>query len=219
MLLAIVPAYNEVTHIGSVVRNLFDHVDRVLVVDDCSKDGTADAARAAGATVLSHEMNRGQGAALQTGHEYARMHGVTHVLHFDGDGQFDVKDIAPAFEKCKAHDADILFGSRHLDNRSNVPWTKRYILHPLGRVFNYFFGGKLKLSDAHNGFRIIHTRALDRLVITQDRMAHASEIPALVAAHKLSYVEFPVRVEYREYGQGVRGVMPIIRDTIFGKWI
>ena len=93
MFLAIVPAYNESKRIGSVVRSLFDHVDMVVVVDDASRDATATLAQQAGATVLQHTVNRGQGAALETGHAYARSIDATYVLHFDGDGQCNLLNI------------------------------------------------------------------------------------------------------------------------------
>lgn len=219
MRLAIVPAYNEEKQIGSVVRSLFDHVDEVVVVDDCSRDRTAQQAKEAGATVILHTINRGQGAALQTGHAYAQQRGAQYVIHFDGDGQLDVADIAPALETMQKHDADILFGARIHDAQAKIPWTKKYIIHPLAKIFDYFFGGKLKLSDSHNGFRIIHGRALDTVVITQDRMAHASEIPAIVAREGLRYVEHPVRITYHEYGQRFSGGLRVVKDIIFGKFI
>ena len=218
MLLAIVPAYNEEERIGSVVRDLFEHVDEVVVVDDASSDATVAAARAAGATVLEHRINRGQGAALETGHAYARGKGATHVLHFDGDGQFDVADIAPAQERMDREGVDIIFGSRFLDNRSNVPFLKRVLILPAGRLLDRMTGS-VSLSDSHNGFRLLNGRALEHIRITQDRMAHASEIPQLAKAHNLRYSEHPVRVQYHEFGQGALGGVRILRDLITGKFV
>lgn len=218
MLVAIVPSYNEAKRIGSVVRSLFNHVDLIVVVDDGSKDDTAEVAREAGATVLKHEINRGQGAALQTGQDYALMIGADQVLHFDGDGQFDVMDIEPALKKMKENDADILFGSRFLDNKSNMPFLKRYFIHPLGKIFNRVFF-KIKLTDAHNGFRILNKKALEKIKIRQDRMAHATEIPAQVFKSNLNWVEFPVKVHYHSYGQSGSGAIKIIKDLIFDNFI
>lgn len=217
MLVAVVPGYNEAKRIGSVVRDLFHHVDLVVVVDDGSSDETAQVAKEAGATILQHRINRGQGAALQTGHEYALQVGADYVLHFDGDGQFAVSDIEPAMKKMKESKADILFGSRFLNESSNIPLSKRYLIHPLGKIFNKIFF-RVKLSDAHNGFRILNRKALEKIKITQDRMAHATEIPAQVFQSKLKWVEFPVKVHYHTYGQGVRGGIKIIRDLLLGKF-
>jgi len=218
MFLAIVPAYNEEKTIGSVVRSLFDHVDKVVVVDDCSSDNTSNAAREAGAHVISHKINLGQGAALETGHEYARNIDADYVLHFDGDGQFDVVDIESALQELKSKKADILFGSRFLDNRSNIPWFKKYIILPIGRIVNSIFGS-IPVRDSQNGFRILSKNALEKIHITQNRMAHATEILSLTKKYNLSFVEFPVKVVYREYGQGLGGGFHILRDLIFGKFV
>lgn len=218
MFVAIVPAHNEEESIGSVVRSLFKHVDMVVVINDGSLDTTEMVAREAGAVVLTHEINRGQGAALQTGHEYALSVGAEYVLHFDGDGQFSVEDIAPAYEAMVWHGAQVLFGSRFLDGRSKVPWTKKNILFPVAKLVHKVFGGP-RLSDIQNGFRILSRDALLKIKINQDRMAHATEIPAEVNRLGLPYVEFPVQVRYREYGLGLGGGVGIVRDLFFGRFI
>ena len=218
MIVAVVPAYNEEKNIGPVISGLFNHVDKVVVVDDGSTDSTALEAEKAKAVVLRHKINRGQGAALQTGHEYALGIGADYVVDFDADGQFDVMDIKPALAELQKSGADILFGSRFLDNRSQVPWLKRKILLPLGRLFNRVFFG-INLTDAHNGFRILNQRALAQIHITQDRMAHASEIPAQAKKFGLKHIEFPVKVVYRKYGQGWGGAMKVVRDIAIGKFL
>ncbi len=218
MFIALVPAFNEEKNVGSVVRSLLFHVDKVVVIDDCSNDNTYTVAQDAGATVIRHKINRGQGAAIETGHQYARLHNATYVLHFDADDQFDVKDIAPALETLQKQKADILFGSRFLQKKSNVPFFKRTVILPIARLVNKLFVS-LTLSDAHNGFRILHKNALDKIVITQDRMAHASEIPALVVKHDLTYVEFPITVFYHEYGQGLAGGIQVVKDLLIGTFL
>ena len=218
MLIAVVPAYNEEKNIGPVISGLFNHADKVVVVDDGSVDNTLSEAHRAGAVVLHHEINRGQGAALQTGHEYALKIGADYVVDFDADGQFDVTDIKPALAELQKSGADILFGSRFLDNRSQVPWLKRRVLLPLGRLFNRIFFD-INLTDAHNGFRILNQRALARIHITQDRMAHASEIPGQAKKLGLKHIEFPVRVVYCEYGQGWSGGLKVVRDIAVGKFL
>lgn len=218
MFIAIVPAYNEFRTIGSVVRSLFAHVDKVVVVDDGSTDATSDEAQQAGATVIRHALNRGQGAALATGHVYAREAGADYVIHFDADAQFDVFDIAPALVQLKKSGADILLGSRFLGQSSRVPWFKQYILFPLGRVVNRLSGG-VKATDAHNGFRILNRRALDSISITYDGMAHATEILAEIHRHGLQHIEYPVKVVYHEYGRGFGEGVRVVRDLVLGKFI
>jgi len=231
MFLALVPVYNEEKTIGSVARSLFGRVDQVVVIDDGSEDATAQEGEAAGAIVLRHEINRGQGAALETGHEYARRVGADFVLHFDGDGQFDVADIAPSLQALKESQADVLLGSRFLkksvigDRKSEnqeptlaVPIFKFRIILPLARLFHCVFY-RVYLTDAHNGFRILNRRALEHIRITHDRMAHATELVAQAHRAGLRIIEFPVRIVYREYGHGVTEGFVILRDLCVGKFV
>lgn len=218
MFIAIVPAYNESKRIASVVSSLLPHVDEVVVVDDGSTDTTAELAEQAGARVLIHKINLGQGAALETGHEYARERGATVVLHFDGDGQFEVDDIARARHMLVDENVDIILGSRFLSDASHIPWFKKKIILPIARCINYLFT-RLRLTDAHNGFRMLGSRALQNIRITQNGMAHATEIVELIGRHQLSYREIPVKVIYHEYGQKMSGGVTIIKDLIIGKFI
>jgi len=218
MLLAIVPAYNEAKRIEDVIKKLQDHVDEVVVVDDCSSDSTVEVAQKAGATVVTHKINLGQGAALETGHAYARKVGAEYVLHFDGDGQFDVADISPALAMLKEQKLDVVLGSRFMQKKGNVPPMKRYVIHPLARVFNFLITG-LWLTDAHNGFRILNKKALNAIHIQQNRMAHASEILALVKKNNLTVAEVPITVTYHEYGQRGSAAFVIVRDLILGKFV
>lgn len=219
MVVIVVPAYNEEKQIGRVLRGLFESgFTNVVVVDDGSSDGTARIAKEADATVLRHVVNRGQGAALETGNEYARQHGAEHVVHFDADGQFDPSDITAALEVMKREGADVVFGSRFLDKRSDVPWLKRAILLPFGRMLNNIFTG-IPLTDFHNGFRILSKKALEVVRITHDGMAHNSEIVAEVKRNNLVYREVPVKVVYHEFGQGIVGGLKIVRDLFLSKFI
>jgi glycosyltransferase involved in cell wall biosynthesis len=219
MQVVVIPAYNEGQKIGRVIRGLFEHgFTHVVVVDDGSTDDTAGEARSSGATVLRHVVNRGQGAALQTGDEYALSQGATLVVHFDADLQFNPADIAPAIEALTKAQAEVLFGSRFLDARSKLPWFKRVVILPVARVLNFFFTG-LYLSDAHNGFRILTRSAVKKIVIRYDGMAHNTDIVRQVHANALPFIEFPVEVTYHEYGQGVLGGLRIVADLIFGSFI
>jgi glycosyltransferase involved in cell wall biosynthesis len=214
MLFVIVPAHNEAKNIGRVISGLFSHgLKNIIVVDDGSTDQTSQIAESAGATVLHHQVNRGQGASLQTGDEYALAHGASEVVHFDADGQFNPADIAKALEMMRSKNVDVILGSRFLDNRSQIPWTKKYLVLPIARVVNYFLTG-LKLTDAHNGFRILSRSALGKINISQDRMAHNSEIIQQIKEKNLSYLEYPVEVTYNEYGQGVGGGLKIIWEIL-----
>lgn len=218
MWIAIVPAFNEAERISGVVQALRGVVDEVVVVDDGSHDQTRAQAQAAGATVLAHGLNRGQGAALETGHAYARQRGAKYVVHFDGDGQFNVAEIVPAVHFLEEQGVDIVLGSRFNQSAATVPWFKRHVLLPAARWFHRLFFG-LQLSDAHNGFRVLGPRALATIELKQDRMAHATEILAQIKKHNLQWREFPVTVQYHEYGQSSRGAVTIMRDLALGIFI
>lgn len=217
MVFIVVPAYNEAKNIGRVIRGLFEHGwNKVVVVDDGSSDETATAARAAGATVLCHEINRGQGAALQTGNDYCLSAGAQMIVHFDGDGQFNPADISLAVKKMQQDGYDIIFGSRFLGKYSNLPWTKKNLILPIGKLVNRLLTGT-NLSDAHNGFRIMNRQAAKKINITRDGMAHNSEIVVETNKLGLFFAECPVEVIYYEYGQGVGGGFKIIWDIILKK--
>lgn len=212
----VIPAFNEEKSIGRVIRGLFEHgLKDVVVVDDGSSDDTSIIAGQAGAMVLKHVINRGQGAALETGDSYARLINSELVVHFDADGQFNPDDIQKAIDFMMGKQLDVLLGSRFLDNRSNIPCLKKHFILPIGRWINFLFTGCM-LTDAHNGFRILSRKALEKIVITQDGMAHNTEIVKQIKKNRLRYAEFPVEVRYSEYGQGLGGGIRIIQDLIIG---
>lgn len=218
MNLVIIPAFNEEKTIGRVIRGLFEHgYKNILVVDDGSKDWTAKLAEDLGVTVLRHRVNRGQGAALETGDRYALKTDAEYVIHFDGDDQFDPSDIDEALRLMRFKNLDVLIGSRFLDKRSEIPFFKKYFLLPIARVVNMVFTGYF-LTDAHNGFRILSRRALSKIKISQDRMAHNTEIIQQIKKFHLPFAEFPVKVKYHEYGQGMSGGVKIVSDLIVG-WL
>ena len=142
MVYIIVPAYNEEDNIGRVISGLFTHgYNQVVVIDDGSTDKTAEIAEQSGAQVLIHQINRGQGAALQTGNQYALFEKADMVVHFDADNQFDPLDISPAIKAMQESGAEIVLGSRFLSKSSTMPWSKKYIVLPLSRCLNRIFTG------------------------------------------------------------------------------
>lgn len=217
MVAIVIPAYNEEQHISDVVRTLRQHYSDalVVVVDDCSRDATCVQAQAAGAVVLRHIVNRGQGAALRTGTRYALENGAHYIAHFDADGQFAAPDIARAVEVLRRNEADVVFGSRFLPgSRANLPAFKQRIIMPLAQAFNRLLG--VRLSDPQAGFRVLTRTAAERIGWQHDKMAHCSEIQQAVCRSGLRVQEIPITVTYHEYGQRFSGGFKIIGDIFFG---
>lgn len=193
----VIAAYNEAAMIGRVVSEVRHAGYRVVVVDDGSKDATAEAAEAAGAIVIQHPFNLGQGAALQSGISLALAHGAEVIVTFDADGQHDAADIWRVAEALADEKADFVLGSRFLEPSSNIPPLRRLLLKT-ATVFTRATTG-LQLTDAHNGLRAMTRRGASTIRLRQNRMAHASEILAQIGASGLHYVERPVTIHYSAY--------------------
>jgi|SRR6476620_289629 glycosyltransferase involved in cell wall biosynthesis len=199
----VVPAYNEATIIGDViadVRSVFEHV---VCVDDGSTDGTADTALSAGAHVVTHPVNLGQGAAIQTGVEYARRQpGAAVFATFDADGQHRVKDLVKMIDRlCADHEKgpDLVVGTRFAGGVTTTPLPKRLVLKAAARLSPRY--RKLGLTDAHNGLRVFDRRVADELDITMNGMGHASEFIALAHEKRWRVAEEPVEILYTDYSK------------------
>lgn len=195
----VIAAYNEGTVIRGVVEGVKKQYQNVVVTDDSSTDSTADEARAAGAIVLEHLINRGQGAALKTGITYALRQGAEAVVTFDADGQHDPNEIAALLEPLEKNEVDIVLGSRFIKSGSNVPPLRRMALKA-GILFTRVMS-RINVTDTHNGFRAMNRVAAEKIKIVQDRMAHASEILDEIVYHKLRYKEVPVTITYSYYSK------------------
>ena len=194
----VIAAYNEATSIGNVVAKLRETYPQVIVVDDGSDDDTRDAARGA-RFVLRHDVNRGQGAALQTGITFALARGAAYIVTFDADGQHRPEDIAALLAPLRAGACDVTLGSRFLGETVGAGSDRRLMLR-LAVLFTRCVSG-VKLTDAHNGLRAFTRHAAARIEITADRMAHASELIDLIRRAKLRFREVPVRIEYTAYSR------------------
>lgn len=196
----VVPAFNEVASVGQVVTDLRRVFTQVVVVDDGSVDGTAAAARRAGATVVRHPVNLGQGAALQTGFAFALTDPtVGYVLTFDSDGQHRVSDAVAMVVAAKERQVDVVLGSRFLTHETELPRFRRLVLRAAVRFTRWTTG--LRLTDAHNGLRVLNRRTLEAVELTLNDMAHASQLLSLVAERGLSYEEVPVTIDYTDYSR------------------
>jgi polyprenyl-phospho-N-acetylgalactosaminyl synthase len=221
-LFIVIAAYNEAGVIGAVVSDLRRIYDNVVVVDDGSPDGTAAEAEAAGAIIVRHLVNRGQGAALQTGIDYCLLRGASTIVTFDADGQHRVEDIAALLAALDRDNVDIVVGSRFLAGvRSEIPTLRRLLLRTAALVMR--FTSRVHLTDAHNGLRAMRRRAAERIRITLDGMAHASEIIDQIYLQDLRVAEVPVVIHYSEYsrrkGQSGFAAIRILFDYLLRRWL
>jgi glycosyltransferase involved in cell wall biosynthesis len=211
----IVPAYNESQRVAAVVAGLRPHFGSVVVVDDGSTDDTADLARAAGARVVRHPGNLGQGAALQTGFAFALTDpAMRYVVTFDSDGQHRVEDALSLVATARETGVDVVLGSRFLQPGTTVPRGRRAVLRA-GVAFTRATT-RLAVTDTHNGLRVLNRRAVAAIDLTLPDMAHASQLLGLVARRGLSWVEAPVVIDYadptRRHGQSNVNALNIVFD-------
>jgi polyprenyl-phospho-N-acetylgalactosaminyl synthase len=210
----VIAAYNEGAVISRVVTELRRVGYQVVVVDDGSSDATAETARAAGAAAITHPFNLGQGAALQTGIEWALAQAAAIIVTFDADGQHKASDISRLTEALVEERADFALGSRFLGHASNLPPPRRLMLQA-ATLFTRLTTG-LQVTDTHNGLRTMTRRGAAAIRLRQNRMAHASEFLSQIGASGLRYVERPVTIEYTAYslakGQRMRDAVLILLD-------
>jgi glycosyltransferase involved in cell wall biosynthesis len=195
----VIPAYNEGATISRVVADVKRAGYKVVVVDDGSSDATADHAGEAGAAVIAHPFNLGQGAALQTGIDYALAQSAEYVATFDADGQHRVSDIEHLVDALIRERADFALGSRFLGQAPNLPPLRRLMLQA-ATAFTRLTTG-LQVTDTHNGLRAMTRRGAAAIKLQQNRMAHASEYLEQVARSGLRYVERSVTIEYTAYSR------------------
>lgn len=197
----VVPAYNEASVIGDVIKEIRTVFDNVVCVDDGSKDGTADLALRAGAHVVPHPVNLGQGAAIQTGVEYARSRpGAQVFATFDADGQHRLKDVVAMIDRLSGDDVDMVVGTRFAEtSASKPPLVKRIVLRAAALLSPS--SRELGLTDAHNGLRVFNKKVADELNITMNGMSHASEIITLAVEKRWRVAEEPVEILYTDYSK------------------
>jgi len=214
----VIPVFNEDQVIAGVVDEVLATFDHVVCVDDGSSDQTYAVLAKTGARIVRHPTNLGQGAALQTGIEYALADpAVRSIVTYDADGQHRVDDASRMVDLLATEDVDIVFGSRFLDERTEVGWAKRAVLKAAVRYTNASTG--VTLSDAHNGLRAFDRAVAERLDIHMNGMAHASEIVSTVAKAGFRYTETPVHIVYTDYskakGQSLLNSVNIVFDLLF----
>lgn len=214
----VMPLYNEGAVVGDVIRRLRQTFPHVVAVNDGSTDDSAATARAAGAVVVDHPLNLGQGAALQTGITWVLTYtDAKYLVTFDADGQHRPEDALRMVERAEKEDLAFVLGSRFLNGKAQAGAVKHAVLATAARVTRVKTG--MRLTDSHNGLRVLRRDAAARLHITQNRMAHAGQIINQLAAMNLPWAEEAVTIDYTEYskakGQSLLNGVNILTEEFF----
>jgi glycosyltransferase involved in cell wall biosynthesis len=217
----VVPVYNENPQVlKETLDPLLAVFKNVVVVDDGSLSDLKKELVRLPVYFLSHPINLGQGAALQTGTDFALRQGASFVVHFDADGQHLISDACQMLEAVQEGGLDIAMGSRFLGQKNEgMPWGRRVILQA-GRAFNFLLTG-LWLTDAHQGLRVLNRKAASTIRLQENRQAHATEILMEIKKHQLRYREFGVTTVYTQYslakGQKSWNAFTIFIDLVLNK--
>lgn len=222
-LIVIIPAYNEERTVGEMIRECrMNNVEcRIVVIDDGSKDRTREVARATGALVLRHPINRGLGAALATGIE-AALRIMKHeawsmkqdvIVTLDADGQHDPSEIPRLIEPIVRGEAEVVIGTRFKCKIENVKCKiprQRIVANFCGNLFTWLLFG-IWVSDSQSGFRAFSAEAAAKLKLRTSTMEVSSEIIREIVRLKLRHKEVPIAAHYTPYslskGQGFfRGI-------------
>lgn len=193
----VIPAYNEEKVISKVITNIRkEGLKDIVVVDDGSFDRTKEKAKNAKAKVLKHFLNRGKGAAVKTGLEYAKLKKADIVVTIDGDGQHNPKDIKKMIKKID-EGYEIVLGSRFLKNKNKIPLFNK-IANYLANII-VFMMYNLWVSDSQSGFRAYSKTALNKIDTKFDKYEFDSEVIREIARNKIKFCEIPIDVLYTKY--------------------
>jgi len=213
----LIPTYNEETKIEEVLDSLKLSFKNIVVVNDGSTDKTQSIIENKDVMVIRHILNLGQGAAVSSGMNYIKNENKAEALiTFDADGQHSVDDAVLFAKEIIKCDEEIIFGSRFLKNKENIPYLKRASLKAVTFITNFLTN--TRLSDTHNGLKAIKISCLEKINISIDGFAFESQIIQQVGKQKIKYKEMPTNTIYTDYsknkGQKLSNGFLIIEDLI-----
>lgn len=170
---AAIPCFNTERSIGDIASRAGRHVDQVIVIDDGSLDGTAEAAKAAGALVISHTSNRGYGAAIKSAFAAAKANMADVLVTLDGDGQHNPDEIPGLISPIVNGEADLVIGSRFMGNSHAIPGYRKLGISIITYLWNV--GSKVKVSDTQSGFRAYSKKIFENLALSEKGMSLSIE--------------------------------------------
>jgi glycosyltransferase involved in cell wall biosynthesis len=222
-ILILLPAYNEAEVIGQVLGKIkAEGYENICVIDDGSSDKTGEIAQNFGAKLLQHPINRGAGAAVQTGITFAKKSGFEYVILMDSDGQHLPEDIERLYVKMQDSQADIVIGNRFASTENDVP-NHRIAYNQIANVFTNIFCRKW-YADTQSGFRLLNRKAIEKMRLKNRGFGFCSEMLIFSDKADLRVEETPIQVLYTDYslnkgqnlGEGVRTAKSILWQVVFG---
>ena len=189
-----IPAYNEEKNIAFIITKLKKITNSIIVCDDGSSDMTSEISKNLGAVVISHKKNMGYGAAINSIFQKSKEMKSDLLVTFDADGQHRVEDIEKVVEPIKNNDADLVIGSRFLDEKSNIPNYRKIGIKVITQVTNASI--KKKLTDSQSGFRAYNKQVLSQISPSDMGMGISTEILIKSSSKGLRIMEVPITVLY-----------------------
>ena len=191
-----IPAYNEEKNIASIITKLKNITDSIIVCDDGSSDMTSEISKNLGAIVISHKKNMGYGAAIRTIFQKSVELDSDILVTFDADGQHRIDDVSKILQPLENNEADIVIGSRFLDNESKVPNYRKIGIKVITQVTNASL--KKKLTDSQSGFRAYNKQALTQISPSEMGMGISTEILIKASSKGLRIAEIPITILYHD---------------------
>lgn len=206
---AVIPCYNTEYFISDVVSKAKKYVNEVIVVNDGSRDGTAEAAKAAGALVIHHGIRMGYGDAIKSCFEAAKANKADILVTLDGDGQHNPDELPQVLAPLLSGEADLVIGSRFLQlpqatQQTNMPGYRKFGINVI--TFLYNFGSRIKVSDSQSGFRAYSKKILDTISLTEKGMGISVEVILKARERGFSIKEVPISCTYHSKSSTINPV-------------
>jgi glycosyltransferase involved in cell wall biosynthesis len=191
-----IPAYNEEKNIAKIILRIQSIADKVLVCNDGSSDLTGAIAEKMGAIVINHPKNMGYGAAIRSLFLKSKELDADILVTFDADGQHRVEDIAKLLEPIKNNTADIVIGSRFLDDKTKIPKYREMGIKTITSISN--ISTDVKVTDSQSGFRAYNNKVLREIVPSDYGMGVSTEILIKANNKKFRISEVPITIIYED---------------------